>query len=310
MRLPNFKNSLPPAPFERSALNFERWTFLLPANPPLVGLGVLTPPSSTHTPRSLRGAVRTPRPTNAVSSPQTATSQPQTLRPSPFERSPLNVERWAFLLLLTLSFLASLHAAAPASAPPAPIFRVISAFPKYNTADIEFRDPSGTKWPSFFYGKPATETGFLNLTPTKPAATFTLLCDKMSQDRGDQSRKVLGELCAPEKSPAVTLTITAMTPPQDAPATGKDKDKSSQTSELTGTLELAGRKIPIQATTKLRHHTGKGDEKNTALLLDGRFTLTAAELGLKALPATAPIAIRFGLTAYPPTAAQTTKGKK
>lgn len=231
-------------------------------------------------------------------------------RPSPIGSSTLNVERWTFLLL-ALSCLASTHAAAaaPASpAPPVPIFRVISTFPKYNTADVEFRDPSGAKWPSFFYGKPATETGFLNLTPTKPAATFTLLCDKMSQDRGDQSRKVLGELCAPEKSPTVTLTITAMTPPQDAPATGKDK--GTQTTELTGTLDLAGRKIPIKATTKLRHHNGKGDEKNAALLLDGRFTLTAADLGLKALPATAPIAIRFGLTAYPPGATQPTKAKK
>ena len=234
----------------------------------------------------------------------------KSLRPFLSERSTLNVERWAFpLLLLALSFLAPLHAAAAtATAPPAPIFRVISTFPKYHTADIEFRDPAGAKWPSFFYGKPATETGFLNLTPTKPAATFTLLCDKMSQDKGDQSRKVLGELCAPEKSPTITLTITAMTPPQDAPATGKDK--GTQTTELTGTLELAGLKTPIKATTKLRHHNGKGDEKNTALFLDGRLTLTAAELGLKALPTTAPIQIRFGLTAYPPAAAQTTKAKK
>lgn len=232
----------------------------------------------------------------------------KSLRPFLSERSTLNVERWAFLLLLALSCLASLHAASPAPAPPAPVFRVISTFPKYHTADIEFRDPSGAKWPNFFYGKPATETGFLNLTPTMPAATFTLLCDKMSQDKGDQSRKVLGELCAPEKSPTVTLTITAMTPPQDAPATGKDK--GTQTTELTGTLDLAGRKIPIKATTKLRHHNGKGDEKNAALFLDGRFTLTAADLGLKSLPATAPIHIRFGLTAYPPTAAQTTKTEK
>ena len=238
------------------------------------------------------------------------------LRPSRSERSTLNVERWTFpfrlspiAYLLFPILLALSLPAAPAPAPPAPVFRVISTFPKYHTADIEFRDPSGAKWPNFFYGKPATETGFLNLTPAKPAATFTLLCDKMSQDRGDQSRKVLGELCTPEKFPTVTLTITAMTPPQDAPATGKDK--GTQTTELTGTLDLAGRKIPIQATTKLRHHNGKGDEKNAALMLDGRLTLTAAELGLKSLPATAPIQIRFGLTAYPPgAAAQTTKGKK
>ena len=46
---------------------------------------------------------------------------------APIERFTLNVERWTFLLLFALSFLASLHAAAPA--PPAPVFRVISTFP-------------------------------------------------------------------------------------------------------------------------------------------------------------------------------------
>ena len=72
-------------------------------------------------------------------------------------------------MFLALFCTAVLHAAdAPA---PAPLtdFRVTSAFPKYLTADIEFRDPTGAKWPNFFYGKPANDAGYIRLDAAKPA---------------------------------------------------------------------------------------------------------------------------------------------
>ena len=213
-----------------------------------------------------------------------------------------------FVLLLSIP---TLHSAAPAPAPSGAFYRVISSSPKYVTANLEFRDPTGAKWPNFFYGKPATDTGHLRLDGSKSIANFTLLLDKMAQDKGDQSRKVLGDLCAPEKYPAITLTVTGMSAPQDA-ATG-GKDKGTQVAELTGTLELGGRKIPVKIPTKLRPHNGKGDEKNAALFLDGKATLPASALGLKTLAAETPIEIHFGLSAYPPQsdkAAPSTKPKK
>ena len=178
-------------------------------------------------------------------------------------------------------------------------FRVTSAFPKYLTADLEFRDPTGAKWPNFFYGKPANDAGHLRLG-AQPAASFTLLCDRMAQEKGDQSRKVLGELYAPDKPPVVTLTIIAMGAIQPA---ADARDKSAQSAELTGALEVGGRKLSVKALTRLRHHSGQGDEKNIALMLDGRFTLKTVDLGLKAIPAAALIEVRFTLTAYPPQAA-------
>ena len=190
-----------------------------------------------------------------------------------------------------------LAAALPAADTPPPVeFRVSSAFPKYVTADIEFRDATGAKWPNFFYGKPVGDTGLISLDAAKPAAAFTLLCDKMAQDKGDQSRKVLGELSAPEKPPVVTLSVTSLGPLQ--PAAGKEKDKPEFTADLTGTLEIAGRKTPFKAAATLRHHSGKGDEKNIALMLEARATLFPAALGLKAI--TTPLEMRLGLTAYPP----------
>ena len=208
-------------------------------------------------------------------------------------------------LALLLILIGCALRAADAPAPTPTDFRVSSAFPKYITADIEFRDPSGAKWPNFFHGKPATEAGYIRLGPGQPAAAFTLFCDKMAQERGDQSRKVLGELSAPDKPPVVTLTIAGMGPIVSAAKSGKDK--VGQTSELSGTLDVAGRKVPVKAATTLRHHSGKGDEKNRALMLDGKFTVKAADLGLKTLPAGAPIEVRFGLTAYPPQAATAPK---
>lgn len=195
------------------------------------------------------------------------------------------------------SLLLALACAARAQEP-ATDFAVTPAFPKYVTADIEFRDPAGVKWPNFFYGKPAAP-GVISLDPAKPAASFALLCDKMAQDRGDQSRRVLGELCPPEKPPAVTLTITAIGALQPAAAGAKDKSKAAATADLTGTLEIAGRKVPVKAAATFRNHDGKGDEKNVALMLDGRLTLKASDLGLKTLAPASPVEVRFGLTAYP-----------
>ena len=201
--------------------------------------------------------------------------------------------RSPFTLLIALSLAA--HAQDPATS-----FAVTSAFPKYVTADIEFRDPSGAKWPNFFYGKPATDAGIIDLNPTKPTASFTLVCDKMAQDRGDQSRRVIGELCAPEKPPVLTLTVSGIGPLQATVAGAKDKNKPGSSAELTGTLDIAGRKLPVKALTSFRQHDGKGYEKNAALMLDGKFTIKASTLGLKTLAPTADIEVRFGMTAYPP----------
>lgn len=205
-------------------------------------------------------------------------------------------------IILALSFAglwaASVVAAPAPAAPAAPTyFRVISSFPKYVTADVEFRDPSGVKWPNFFYGKPATDAGYITLAPPKPAAAFTLVCDKMAQANGDQSRRVLGELCPPGQPPPVTLTITGMGPLQAAVNAG---EKNAQVAELSGALQVGNTRTPVKIAASFRPHGGKGDEKNFALMVEGKFTLKAGDLGLKTLAPGAVIEGRFGLTACPP----------
>ena len=177
---------------------------------------------------------------------------------------------------------------------PATDYRVTSAFPKYVTAAIEFRDPSGALWPNFFYGKPADDAGAIAFDPAKPAANFALSCDQMAQAKGDQSRRVLGALPPPL---AARLTISAMGAIQ--PAEAGAKDKATHVAELTGTLEIAGRKVAVKGPARLRRHEGKGDERNPALMLDGHFTVRGTDLGLKTPAA---VEVRATLTAYPPVA--------
>jgi hypothetical protein len=200
------------------------------------------------------------------------------------------------LLPLALAF--SLRAFA--QDPGLPIeFRVTSAFPKYVTADLEFRDPTGVKWPTFLYGKPANESGKIVLDAAKPTAVFALLCDKVAQDKGDQSRRVLGSLPQPLTA---TLTITGIGP---LAVMEKGKNgKPGQVAELTGTLEIGGKKIPVKATTSLSHHDGKGDEKNQALMLNGQMALKGSDVGI---PSLLSIEVRFGLTAFPAEAATNQK---
>lgn len=178
-------------------------------------------------------------------------------------------------------------------------FSVSGAAPKHHTAEIEFRDSSGAKWPNFFHGKPAGIEGFIDFDATKPGANFTLLCDKMAQDKGDQSRKVLGALPQPLTA---TLAITRLGPL--TPAAKAINGEATHTGEMTGTLEVAGKRIAVRAETGLWVHDGKGDEKSRALMLTGSFNVKPADVGL---PGTAPIAIRFGLTAFPGTGANTGK---
>ena len=95
------------------------------------------------------------------------------------------------------SFLALLAFTIAASAQPITsnlFYRVTPEFPKYVTAHVEFRDPTGTRWPSFFYGKPVTN-GSVRLDRTEPAATFKFDCNQRPQKNGDQSRRVLAGKC-------------------------------------------------------------------------------------------------------------------
>ncbi len=197
---------------------------------------------------------------------------------------------------LCFSFLALLAFTVSASAQQVTsnqLYRVTPEFPKYVTAHVEFRDPTGARWPSFFYGKPATN-GLVQLNAAQPAAMFRLDCNQRPQTNGDQSRRVLGEIFDGSKKGGVGLVINGMGPIK----AGLEKAGTLSTT-LIGILDVAGKRIPVNAPATLRPQTGgKGDEKNESLMIDLGFEVRAGDLGLKNIDASAPILVRAAVTAY------------
>jgi hypothetical protein len=165
------------------------------------------------------------------------------------------------------------------------------AFPKYVTAHIGFRDPTGTRWPSFFYGKPSGN-GVVNLDAKRASATFKIVCDQRPQKNGDQSRRVLGDIFNDVTKSNVVVQVNAMS---DLIA----GENGAMKATLSGSIELPGKSVPFTAAASLRPHAAaKSDEKNEALMIEFRFESKASELGLKTFEPPAPIEIRCAVTAY------------
>lgn len=199
-------------------------------------------------------------------------------------------------ILLWLFLAVSLGGANPVPAP-GQAFLLSPDFPKYVTGDIEFRDPSGVKRPNFYYGKPAGKGSIMH-NPANPSGAFTLLCDNLAQKKGDQSRRVLGELIQPDGANAVTLVIQRMGP-TTVPAELRSKDKEAYYAAVTGELQLYGRRAPVNGIAELKYSgPGKGDEKSATLRGKLTFTIKGSDLGLKSVAG--PIQVTAGLSAYAP----------
>lgn len=168
-------------------------------------------------------------------------------------------------------------------------YRLTPDFPKYVTAHIEFRDPTGVRWPSILYGKPITNGSIRLGAP--PQAAFTLVLNQRAQKAGDQTRRVLGELFPSTNTSPITLHVEGLSAVEAG-------NKGALTASLHGTVEAGGRKIAFKAPATLRPHAGKGDEKNEALFAELAFEAKAGELGLRSFDASAPIQVRAAFTAY------------
>jgi hypothetical protein len=181
-----------------------------------------------------------------------------------------------------------------------------SDIPKWITVDAEFRDRGDKHWPSFIIGRP--ESGTLTTKDGKLSGNFTLLANRPIQNQGDQSRRVLGELLKDGKSPEFRLTIDSITPTvktyerTSTDAKGKTQTQTVEYVEAKGTIELAGKTIPV--TPKLTYSFGKtagvysGPGKISAATDSIRgaawLTLPARDLGLSL---SGDIDIRVGFSA-------------
>lgn len=183
--------------------------------------------------------------------------------------------------------------------------------PRWVTVDAEFRDRGAKMWPSFFYGKPVE--GKATFHDGKLEAAFTVATTAACQPRGDQDRRLLGELFQDGKPPEVRFTLQSLGERKKEELTrtdakGKTETRVVEYSEGKGVLELAGKKIEVAPrvtygfgkTQGVYRGPGKIDAPADSLKLTAWMTLKAGDLGLKAPGADAEIDIRFGMSGHAP----------
>lgn len=179
-------------------------------------------------------------------------------------------------------------------------FYLSAAYPKYVTADIEFRDPSGAKWPVFVYGKPA-DGGTFVYDPARPKASFSLVSDQMCQNRGDQGRRILGETVSDEKPPVITFTVKRIGPVrsetiEETDSKGRKRTRQEEFCDADAELLIGRHATAVKA--RLTFRLPGVHQKETAYLT-ATFQTTGRDLGLKAEGATGPIDVRASVSAYP-----------
>jgi hypothetical protein len=199
-----------------------------------------------------------------------------------------------------LAALVALSAAVPAhaqeTAAPAPDgtpFHFIGMV--YLAGRIEFRDPTGEKWPNYFYeGKFGDVRGKLLFDAKQPRLNAALNCTRLCQPNDGMELKILGEVMKPEGAPPVRFTIASMgawLPPAAPDKPGAKAAGPYDAAPIAGELDVDGRKVPVKCTAHFRWVSPKkGDLKGlaansllgTSVHLTAQFTIKGRDLGLKA----------------------------
>jgi hypothetical protein len=177
------------------------------------------------------------------------------------------------------------------------------SFPKWITADAEFRHPDPVNfWPNFFYGRPVS--GSITWGEGKPTGSFVIKCDSLVQPRGEHDRRILGEIIDPAAPPAVTLTVKSLGPLKDASFDRKDSRGNVETRKVTycegdALLDIGGRTVNIRPQITFR--PGKVVEKAIdKVTVSTWFSLKGSDLGMKGRAKDETFDVRIGAEAMSP----------
>lgn len=178
------------------------------------------------------------------------------------------------------------------------VFHFLPTYPTWVSVDAEIRHQAGKLWPGFMYGKPVE--GTLTATAAGLDGEFTVACTSTCQAAGEPDRRLLGELLRnPEQRPSLVLRVGALGPALTAEVKAVDKGKDVvrmiEYREGKGTLEFAGKKLPVTPRITVKYNTS-GDGPVSGVHMNAYLTLPAGELGLSAVPADDLIDIRIGMT--------------
>ena len=131
-------------------------------------------------------------------------------------------------------------------------------------------------------------------------AKLTVACTTIAQNKGDQSRRILGELIKNEQSPKFEFTLRTLGPlkTQELTSVGRKGNLETLTVEYyegTGTLEIGTRKIDASPRITVNYQGPKGGAVDS-VKLNAWLTLTAKELGLSAPAPEGVVDIRIGMS--------------
>ncbi len=169
---------------------------------------------------------------------------------------------------------------------------------KYVTVDAEIRDRAGKFWPSFVSGKPVG--GEFVFKAAQPEARFTVACNTIAQNKGDQSRRILGELVKNEQAPKFEFSLESIGATKSATFESLDKKGNKQTRTVDyadgkGVLVLGDKKITV--TPKITYSfSAPKDGGIDTVRISAWLTMPGKDLGLTAPGAESDIDIRISMS--------------
>jgi hypothetical protein len=164
------------------------------------------------------------------------------------------------------------------------VFHFTPNYPKYVTVDAEFRDRDGKYWPHFVTGRPVS--GKLTVQKDRLQGELVIRVDTYAQPRGDQSRRVLGELFGNGNPPPITLTLESFGEVQTVaipPKSGKGKATQLEYRTAKAKLDIGGKQVAITPKVVLAYSAPKKDQPVDTLRVTSFVSLPARELGLTKL---------------------------
>jgi hypothetical protein len=178
------------------------------------------------------------------------------------------------------------------------VFHFSPTYPTWVTVDAEIRHQAGRLWPGFMYGKPVE--GTLTATAGGFDGEITVACTSTCQNAGEPNRRLLGELLRnPQQPPTLVFRLGALGPALTAEIKAVDKGKDVvrmiEYREGKGTLEFAGKKLPVTPRITTAYTTSKDGPVN-GVRMNAYVTVPAGAIGLSAVPADDLIDIRIGLS--------------
>lgn len=189
-----------------------------------------------------------------------------------------------------------------------------STSPKYATVDAEFRDTKQKMWPNVMCGRPLS--GTITVKDGKLNMQGQVSCDAWSQTRGEQDRRVLGEIITEEgKSPRLILSIDSLgeARTEEIKITdnhGKDSVRSLESAIAKGTLEIGSLRIPVTPKITWSFQSPGRDGAVNGIRMTAWMTFKGKILGLTGKLADEDIDARISWTGSVNSGVPPKKGRK